>query len=232
MKFSLLLATAISARLVAGHAYVWGISINGKDMGRGDAEGSYIRKVFNNDPVKNVKSNDLTCNRNKGPAARSLEVKAGDKVTIEWAHNTRGDEVIADSHKGPVQVYMAPTASNGNGPVWVKVESKGFVNGRWATDELKANKGKHSFTVPAVAPGNYLIRPEIIALHEGQNVGGAQFYMACIQVKVAGGAGKPLPAGIPLPGAYSANDPGIQFNVYAKQNQKYVAPGGAIKKVM
>jgi len=43
-----------------------------------------------------------------------------------------------------------------------------------------------SVTFPRVAAGEYLIRPEILALHEGNRVGGAQFYMACIQFKTSG----------------------------------------------
>jgi cellulase len=97
--------------------------------------------------------------------------------------------VIADSHKGPVQVYMAP-GTDGKGNVWVKIASEGYDGGRWATDKLRANKGQHSFTVPQLAPGNYLIRPEIIALHEGSKPGGSQLYMACVQVKVTGAGTK------------------------------------------
>jgi len=231
MKLSIALAATLTSQLVAGHAFIWGIHINGKDMGRGDGEGSYIRRIFNNDPVKNVKSPDMTCNKNKGPNKKTLDVKGGDKITIEWAHNTRGDEIIAGSHKGPVQVYIAPTSSDGKGSVWMKVASEGFEGNVWATDKLRANKGKHSFTMPHLAPGAYLIRPEIIALHEGQNVGGAQFYMGCVQVKIAGGSGEKLPAGVSIPGVYSAEDPGVRFNVYNKQNNKYKAPGGSIKKL-
>jgi len=231
MRLSIALAATLASQLVSGHAYVWGISINGKDMGRGDAVGSYIRKIFDNNPVKNVKSPDMTCNRNKGPNTKTLDVKGGDKITVEWAHNNRGDEVIADSHKGPVQVYVAPTSSNGKGNVWVKIASEAFDGNKWATDKLRANHGKHNFVMPHLAPGAYLIRPEIIALHEGQNVGGAQIYMACVQVKVSGGSGEKLPAGVSIPGVYTAEDPGIRFNVYNKQNNKYRAPGGAVKKL-
>jgi hypothetical protein len=40
-----------------------------------------------------------------------------------------------------------------------------------------------------------------------------------------------LPGGLSFPGSYSASDPGIFFNVYAKQNERYVAPGGPVKNV-
>jgi Auxiliary Activity family 9 (formerly GH61) len=75
----------------------------------------------------------------------------------------------------------------------VKLAESGYNSGTWAVDTLIANAGKHSFTLPsALAPGNYLIRPEIIALHEADaayNVNparGAQFYMECVQLQVTG----------------------------------------------
>jgi hypothetical protein len=40
-----------------------------------------------------------------------------------------------------------------------------------------------------------------------------------------------LPNGISFPGAYSANDPGILFNVYDKPMKKYTPPGGPVKAV-
>lgn len=92
-------------------------------------------------------------------------------------------------------MYIAPTASNGTGNVWVKLAQSGYEssNKTWAVQTLIANKGLHSFTLPSVlAPGNYLIRPEIIALHEADAsyavnpARGAQFYMECIQLSVTG----------------------------------------------
>ncbi|KAF2396035.1 hypothetical protein EJ06DRAFT_560272 [Trichodelitschia bisporula] len=224
---TLLLAGASLAPLASAHAYVWGVQVNGQDQGRGDAQPGYIRKVQNNDPIKDVKSADMTCNRNRGVNTKTLNAKAGDKITVIWAHNNKGDDIIADSHKGPVQVYVAPAKSEGKGNVWVKIASEGFEHGVWATDKLRKNGGKHDFTMPSLAPGEYLIRPEIVALHEGSNVGGAQLYMACIQFKVTGGS-KSLPAGIAIPGAYSATDPGIKFNVYQKPMPAYKPPGGPV----
>ena len=70
--------------------------------------------------------------------------------------------------------------------MWVKIQSDGFSGGKWGVDRIRKNGGKQSVTFPRVAAGEYLIRPEILALHEGNRVGGAQFYMACIQFKTSG----------------------------------------------
>jgi cellulase len=89
---------------------------------------------------------------------------------------------------------------------------------------LIANKGKHSITVPDLAAGEYLLRPEIIALHEGDRASGAQFYMECVQIKVTSAGAKTLPAGVAIPGTYTATDPGILFNLYGAFTS-YAIPG-------
>lgn len=67
-------------------------------------------------------------------------------------------------------------------------------------------------TLPAnIAPGAYLIRHEIIALHLATVAGGAEFYPSCSQIRV-GGTGTGAPTAdelVLLPGAYSDTDPGI-----------------------
>lgn len=38
-----------------------------------------------------------------------------------------------------------------------------YANGKWAVDNLIANRGKHDITLPAsLSPGEYLIRDEIL----------------------------------------------------------------------
>jgi cellulase len=67
-----------------------------------------------------------------------------------------------------------------------------------------------------LAPGDYLLRAEAIALHAAGSPGGAQFYLTCYQITVTGGGsaspggGSASPAGVTFPGAYKANDPGVQ----------------------
>lgn len=84
-------------------------------------------------------------------------------------------------------------------------------------------------TIPAATPnGEYLLRVEHIALHQAMQAGGAQFYLACTQIKITGGgSGTPGPL-VALPGAYKANDPGIQVNLGAIQPNAYIPPGPAV----
>ena len=59
---------------------------------------------------------------------------------------------------------------------------EGLNNGVWAVDNMIANNGWNYFTMPScVAPGDYLMRVELIALHSAYAAGQAQFYMECGQ---------------------------------------------------
>ena len=62
-----------------------------------------------------------------------------------------------------------------------------------------------------LAPGEYLVRHEIIALHLATTEGKAEFYPSCQQIKV-GGSETGVPSDdelLSFPGAYSDTDPGI-----------------------
>ncbi|KAF9893347.1 hypothetical protein FE257_011779 [Aspergillus nanangensis] len=225
-----LLALAAAAKLANAHATVFAIWINDEDQGLGNSADGYIRSPPNNSPVLDVTSTDMTCNVNGATAAaKTLPVKAGDKVTFEWHHDSRdaSDDIIASSHLGPVMVYMAETEKGAAGDGWVKIAEDGYADGTWAVDTLIANRGKHSVTVPDVPAGNYLFRPEIIALHEGNREGGAQLYMECVQLKVTSDGANTLPAGVSIPGTYAADDAGILFDIYGTFDS-YPIPGPAV----
>ncbi|KAG9085706.1 hypothetical protein FS749_004213 [Ceratobasidium sp. UAMH 11750] len=234
MKFSVVAAALAGASTVYGHTIFSAMYLNGVDQGLG--VGKYIRGPRNNSPVKDVTSKDIICNVNNSPVPQTLEVSAGDQITMEWFHGTRNDDIIDKSHVGPVMVYIAPTASNGEGPVWVKLFDQGFTND-WATNYLIAAKGHVTITLPDLAPGEYLLRPEIIALHEGEtdftvnSARGAQFYMGCGQIKVVSSGSVPLSAGIDFQKDHKHDSPGILFDVYSKPGSSYTSPGGAVSSI-
>ncbi|KAF2623820.1 lytic polysaccharide monooxygenase [Macroventuria anomochaeta] len=125
-------------------------------------------------------------------------------------------------------VYIAPADSNGEGAVWTKLYEDGLTNGKWAVETFITNKGQITITLPDLAAGEYLIRPEIIALHEGNRQGGAQFYNGCGQIKVTGSGSASLPAtGVDMTKAYSATDPGVLFDIYSGATT-YEMPGPAV----
>jgi cellulase len=215
MKFFQTLALAGS---VAAHTTVHNILVNGKDAGLGNVQGGYIDSPPNNNPVTNVASKDMECNVAGIKATRSVSVNGGDEITVEWHHNERSasDDIIDGSHKGPVSVYISKAGATKS---WVKLAEDSYDGKSWAVTKLKEGSytgkpGQHKFTMPKVTPGEYIIRPEINALHEGDRIGGAQFYMSCVHVKVGGSGTTNLPAGVSIPGYLKATDPGVHFNLY------------------
>lgn len=62
---------------------------------------------------------------------------------------------------------------------WFKIAEDGLdSSGKWGVDRLISNGGVQTVTIPqCIAPGQYLLRGELIALHGAQNAKGAQFYM-------------------------------------------------------
>ncbi|KAI5808465.1 glycoside hydrolase family 61 protein [Peziza echinospora] len=226
----------VAAAFIAGaqaHTRVWGVHINGNFQG--DGRGTYIRSPPTNNPIKEINTT-INCNVNNNQVGSQVQVKAGDTYTVEWYHDTRNDDIIAASHKGPHVFYIAAASSGGNGAVWTKLAEDGLSGGKWAVEKLIANGGKASFTIPSwIAPGDYLIRAEIIALHESevtyqQNpVRGTQFYPSCQQVKItAGGSTKPA-QNFNFVGGYKYTDPGILYNIYTIGGYPpYTIPGPSV----
>lgn len=100
-------------------------------------------------------------------------------------------------------------------------------NGYWASNKLIDNGGQWTATIPAdIAPGKYVYRHEIIALHSA-HTGEAQNYPQCINLEVTGG-GSAQPAGILASAMYNAQDPGIALNIYWPKVTSYKIPGPAL----
>ncbi|KAH9852350.1 glycoside hydrolase family 61 protein [Lenzites betulinus] len=230
--FAKLFVAATLAASVAAHATFQDMWINGVDQGS-----SCVRLPQSNSPVTSVSTTDIACNANATPSKGVCSVMPGDAVTVEM-HQQPGDrscanEAIGGDHYGPINIYMAKvadaTSAVGSSASWFKVAEMGLPSSSpdyWATEVLNDNCGHFTFQVPAdIAPGNYLIRAEVIALHVASSVGGAQFYMSCFQVNV-GGSGTASPPTVSFPGAYSAEDPGILINIYQQLNS-YTIPGPA-----
>ncbi|KAL6404897.1 endoglucanase-4 [Ilyonectria robusta] len=230
MRYSAVSALAMVST-VAAHAQVYGVWVN--DVDQGDGRSAYIRSPPNNSPVKDLTSADLACNVNGGTAVSDfVTAAAGDKLTVEWYHDNRADDIIASSHKGPVITYIAPyTAGDGTGAIWTKIAEDGYDGSEWAVDKLIAAKGKADFTLPSsLAAGQYLIRQEIIAHHESDtaysqnSARGAQFYPSCIQFEITGSGSDVPDQNFDFNTGYTDADPGIVFNLYGSYTS-YDIPG-------
>jgi lytic cellulose monooxygenase (C1-hydroxylating) len=234
MRYSGVLALGAFATGVSAHTRMWGVWINGEDQG--DGRGTYIRSPDSNSPVKDLTSADLACNTQGSTAVSEfLSMAAGDSLSFEWYHDSRNDDIIASSHKGPIITYIASYTDgmDGTGAIWSKIDEEGYDSSsqKWAVDNLISNSGKKDFTLPsALAAGKYMIRQEIIGLHEADtaydqnSARGAQFYPSCIQVEVTGSGSATPDTAFALPGGYSDSDAGVVFNLYGSFTS-YTIPG-------
>ena len=87
-----------------------------------------------------------------------------------------------------------------------------------------SNNNSWVVTIPKdIAPGNYVLRHEIIALHAAGQANGAQNYPFCYSLAISS-TGTANPDGVPATSFYSATDPGIKFDLFTKFTE-YTIPG-------
>ncbi|KAH8770052.1 glycoside hydrolase family 61 protein [Diaporthe sp. PMI_573] len=246
-----LICTVISmAVAVTAHGHVTNIVVNGvyyrnflpnidpydqnppKVMGwtAGNTDNGYVAPNAFQSP-------DIICHRSATPGQAHVAVRAGDSISIQW--NT-----WPESHHGPVITYLA----NCNGTCetvdktalkFFKINGAGLVSGYnpgyWADDVLISNGASWLVNIPKdIAPGNYVLRHEIIALHGAHEDNAAQAYPQCFNLEISG-TGTSQPSGVNGTELYRATDPGILFNLYTKFTT-YPVPGptlipGAVSSV-
>ncbi|TFK74854.1 hypothetical protein BDN72DRAFT_892857 [Pluteus cervinus] len=237
MKLAISFASLLFfTQAAVAHTIFQELYVNG--VSQGHQQG--IRVPDYDGPITDVTSNDVICNGGINPyhtpvSTKVITVAAGSQVTTEWHHTLSGAapgdtaDPIDPSHKGPVIAYLAKipsaTQSSVTGLKWFKIYQDGLDSaGKWGIDRLITNKGKVSFNIPScIAPGDYLLRAELIALHGASSYPGAQLYMECAQLTITGG-GSTSPATVSFPGAYSGSDPGIKVNIYSNL-RSYTIPG-------
>ncbi|EFQ34935.1 glycosyl hydrolase family 61 [Colletotrichum graminicola] len=243
-KTASFVAILASAATVAAHGHVTNIVINGV---------SYRNYIPVQDPYTNnpplvagwttdqrdngfvapdaYNAPDIICHRQAVAGKGRITVAAGDTVQLQWTE-------WPDSHKGPVIDWLA----NCNGPCnlvdktdlrFFKIDGAGLIDppqrtNRWAATALIENGNAWLVRIPAnVAPGHYVLRHDIIALHSAGQQNGAQSYPQCINLEITG-EGTDNPPGVLGTALYRANDAGILYNIYRDNLNDYVVPGDAI----
>ncbi|KNB05595.1 hypothetical protein FOXG_07821 [Fusarium oxysporum f. sp. lycopersici 4287] len=99
--------------------------------------------------------------------------------------------------------------------------------GRYADSVLQENGDRWNVRIPEnIASGNYVLRHEIIALHNALERGGAQNYPQCFNLRITGD-GSDSPSGYLGTELYDVEDPGILVNVYSS-SVDYEVPGPTI----
>ncbi|PBP18393.1 glycosyl hydrolase family 61 [Diplocarpon rosae] len=194
-----------------------------------------FRPVNGNGPVDDVTLIDLQCGGytaggivgSKPAKLTAGPVAAGTDVEIRWT-------LWPDTHMGPVITYLAACPGNdcttfepNTDAVWFKIQEAGRVGttNEWASTPLTKPGAAVTYTIPeCLAPGAYLVRHEILALHTAFAYPGAQFYPSCHQIEVTGSGASTGPATkVAFPGAYKPEDPGITYD--AIKATEYIIPG-------
>lgn len=173
---------------------------------------------------------DIICHREATPGGTYATVAAGGTVELQWTP-------WPTSHHGPVIDYLA----NCNGEctnvdkttlLFNKIDGVGLIDdsaepGTWAADQLRVANNSWTVTIPSsIAPGIYVLRHEIIALHAADNANGAQHYPQCINLNITGSGTNNLPSGTFGTSLYKSTDPGIRVNIYTTLSS-YQVPGPA-----
>ncbi|PLB34559.1 putative endo-1,4-beta-glucanase [Aspergillus candidus] len=237
-----LLATILSASKVSAHGHISNIVINGVSY-KGWDIGS---DPYNPDPPVVIAwqtpntangfvspdayaTDDIICHLNATNARGHAVVAAGDNLSLQWTP-------WPDSHHGPMIDYLARCdgtceAADKTSLEFFKIGGVGLVEqdpipGVWGADQMIANNNSWMVQIPpTIAPGNYVLRHETIALHGAGSENGAQNYMQCFNLEVTG-SGTAKPEGVPGKELYKATDPGILVNIY--ESLEYVVPGPSV----
>jgi len=227
-------AVGLLAAGVSGHGAVTSYSIGGttypgyEGFSPAQSPATIERQWPDYNPILTVTDPAMRCNGGTS-AALSAPIAAGQQITAIWAQWTH--------QQGPVMVWMykcagAFSSCDGSGQGWFKIDQMGMTappltGTNWGTAVVYSTL-KWTSTIPAsLAPGNYLIRHELLALHQADT---PQFYAECAQLAVSG-SGTATPSGsylASIPAYASQNDPGIMIDIYSSTATNYTCPGPAV----
>ncbi|KAI0043315.1 lytic polysaccharide monooxygenase, partial [Auriscalpium vulgare] len=231
---------------VSAHGFLTQVTIDGKPY-QGNAPGdnhpfaSPIRQVTDVSPIKGASNAALTCGLGAQAASTVAPANPGDRVDFHWG-DLNNQPWIHDT--GPMMTYMALCDGStcdkfdAQSAKWFKIDQIGKkpsndsdANPVWYQVDVQKNQSV-SVTLPKdIAPGDYLIRHEIIALHLATSIGGAEFYPSCTQVRV-GGSGSGTPSStVSFPGGYNDTEPGIFDADIFNPGDKYVFPGPPLSNI-
>ncbi|KAL5119703.1 hypothetical protein ACEQ8H_002309 [Pleosporales sp. CAS-2024a] len=187
----------------------------------------------------------IICNNGSSPAHTSAVVRAGETLRLNWWE----PGPWPSNHKGPVIDYLAPChgrchQADATQLRFVKIAHAGWINnsiaeGYWAADQLRLQNSSWDVRIPAfLSPGEYVLRTEIIALHQaflavgnGANSSiGAEFYPQCLNLQVTGNGTASVTGGVDARKLYTGAEPGIAYRTLhnSSEHADYVIPGPAL----
>lgn len=229
--FSTLTATALLVAQASAHGAVTSYEIGGtkypgyEGFAPATSPKTIQRQWKDYNPTMSVTDRNVMCN---GGTSADLvaKVAAGSKVKAIWKQWTH--------EQGPVMVwlYKCPgdiKSCDGSQKAWFKIDQEGMtappLSGRnWGTAKVLKNLQWESTIPKSLAPGFYLLRHELLALHQAN---APQFYAECAQIEVTG-SGSATPSGdfmAKIPGYAPQSDPGIMVDTYGSKAETYTCPG-------
>lgn len=145
---------------------------------------------------------------------------------INYLANCHGECEHADKTKLQFNKVTEKGLLHPNPKLAIGEQIDGTTTGYWAGDELIDNGDLTWFEVPGwLAPGNYVLRHELIALHDAMDGGtGIQHVPQCINLIVTGEGNDSLESGTLGTDLYRADQPGVVVNIFANPGE-YVVPG-------
>ncbi|KAF6788143.1 endo-1,4-beta-glucanase [Colletotrichum sojae] len=186
---------------------------------------------------------NIACHKNARTGLGHAPVPAGGTVSLQW-------QGWPESHHGPVVTHLAWCGSargscegladaatlsffaiDAVGLVDPDVNATEFATapGLWASDVLIQNNASWVVQIPEdIAPGYYVLRHEIIALHFARYPGqGAQHYPQCVNIQVTGG-GEDMPKGTKASELYEAAEEGLIYDISRSPLPPYKIPGPTV----
>ena len=172
-----------------------------------------------------VTGNDMACGVNgMNGVSRVCGANAGSKVTFEfrdWPDGTQPGS-IDPGHRGTCAIYMKKVdnaiTDQAIGDGWFKIFQQDYDSaaGKWCTEKLAASDGHLSANIPSdLAPGYYLMRSEILALHQADKTpADPQFYVGCAQIFLTSNGNAAPKNTVSIPGYVHMTDPAMTYNVW------------------
>ncbi|KAE9568959.1 hypothetical protein CGMCC3_g14900 [Colletotrichum fructicola] len=185
---------------------------------------------------------NIVCHWNATNPAGHAPVAAGDTIAFQW-------QGWPESHHGPVVTHLAYCGSERGSCEAVDktilsffaIDKVGLIDpnknatefatarGIWASDVLIQNNASWVVQIPPkIAPGYYVLRHEIVALHFARYPGqGAQHYPQCINIQVTGGGGD-RPTGTLGTRLYQPAEEGLVYDISQSPLPPYKIPGPTV----
>ncbi|KAG2354846.1 glycoside hydrolase family 61 protein [Suillus spraguei] len=224
--------------LVSAHGFVQQVTIDGivymgNNLNVVTPTPSIIRLVNTNSPVEGANNSFLNCGPDAQFASLVGNANPGSQLKILWVGSTDGS-YNWPRNVGPLMHYMAKCDGscltyNSTNAEWFKISELGLEadSSIWYQANWMS-RAPANVTIPnTLAPGNYLLRSEIISLQNGMIPGSAQFYPSCIQLQIGGSQtqGPTSSEECTFPGGYSDDDPGILTPNIFNPPIRYTFPG-------